>query len=474
VLSGHEGLVTQVAFSAANNLLASIAWDEIVRIWEPISGKQLIRLAGTFLQLSADGRRLAFKAGERLERWELVAPSEYSALRSYEALEGTWSADFSPDDRLLASAHSDGLRIWDLSNNKEIAHIDQTEDGDQLGYIRSVVFHPDGTKLITCGPGAEPTVPGKGGLYIWSIESGPGAMANALQVRKLRKIDLPKDAICEWAALSDKGRILVVADGGNGQVMLRDLNHPAEWTLLPATPLLPETPLFEFVATNPDGRWIAYVKRRKGIWVMDSGTNNSKQLEAGTGDLFAAFSPNGKGLVTGLNDYYHVWRVGSLEHPVHTLAGYHGIGGLAGALAFSPDGTMLAIVQSPSEVELVDTNKGWEKIVTLTSPDSSLISRLRFSPDGSHLAVVTAKAIYIWDLRAIRQQLAKMDLDWPLPAYPALPPERAVSAPARRSALKPLQRLNRHANGRDDRLQLLGDAAWVSQVGNDETSHAGQ
>src|SRR5262249_45332493 len=36
------------------------------------------------------------------------------------------------------------------------------------------------------------------------------------------------------------------------------------------------------------------------------------------------------------------------------------------------------------------------------------------------------------------------------------------------------QRLNRYANGRDDRLQLLGDAAWVSQVGNDETGHAGQ
>ena len=30
------------------------------------------------------------------------------------------------------------------------------------------------------------------------------------------------------------------------------------------------------------------------------------------------------------------------------------------------------------------------------------------------------------------------------------------------------QRLNRYANGRSDRLQLLQDAAWVGQVGNDE------
>src|SRR5262245_58265820 len=36
------------------------------------------------------------------------------------------------------------------------------------------------------------------------------------------------------------------------------------------------------------------------------------------------------------------------------------------------------------------------------------------------------------------------------------------------------QRLNRYTNGRDDRLQLLRDAARVSQVGNNEAGHAGQ
>ena len=88
----------------------------------------------------------------------------------------------------------------------------------------------------------------------------------------------------------------------------------------------------------------------------------------------------------------------------------------------------------------MDANNHWEKIVKLKSPDETVLMQgLKFSADGSQLAVVTdAHLIYIWNLPAIREQLAKMDLDWPLPAYPALPPERAVSAPARRSALKPL------------------------------------
>ena len=81
---------------------------------------------------------------------------------------------------------------------------------------------------------------------------------------------------------------------------------------------------------------------------------------------------------------------------------------------------MLAIVRSSSEVELVDANKGWEKIVTLKSPDPAILSWLEFSTDGSQLAVVTqAHVIYIWDLREIRRQLSGMNLDWELPPYPS-------------------------------------------------------
>jgi len=82
---------------------------------------------------------------------------------------------------------------------------------------------------------------------------------------------------------------------------------------------------------------------------------------------------------------------------------------------------MLAIARSSSQVELVNANKNWEKIVTLKSPDESAVMNwLKFSADGSQLAVVTqAHLIYIWDLRAIRGQLSGMNLDWELPPYPS-------------------------------------------------------
>jgi WD40 repeat protein len=276
-----------------------------------------------------------------------------------------------------------------------------------------VLFQPDGTNLITCGRGDD-DVPGSGGVYIWPIESQPGGIANALQVRRSRKIDLPKGARCDSATLDDKGRTLLVADGGKGQVMLRGLGHSAEWTVLPAVPKV------GFVATDRDDRWIAYGAWKEGIWALDLRTNNSIKLERSPASFFAVFSPNGKWLVTGSPDNYHVWEVGSWAKPVHDLSGSHGIAGLVGPLTFSPDGTMLAVARSSSEVELVDATKSWEEIVTLKSPDPEILNWLEFSADGSQLAVVTqGHLIYIWNLRAIREHLAEMDLDWELPPYPS-------------------------------------------------------
>ena len=47
------------------------------------------------------------------------------------------------------------------------------------------------------------------------------------------------------------------------------------------------------------------------------------------------------------------------------------------------------------------------------------VRRAAFSPDGSRLVVSTndGPAVHVWDLRAIRRDLADMGLDWDAPAY---------------------------------------------------------
>jgi WD40 repeat protein len=90
-------------------------------------------------------------------------------------------------------------------------------------------------------------------------------------------------------------------------------------------------------------------------------------------------------------------------------------------LAFSPDGTMLAVTPAPGAVRLLDVETA-EELATLES-GPILIAELCFSPDGSRLvAVGENRGMQMWDLRRARQRLAELSHDWERPLYrPAEP-----------------------------------------------------
>lgn len=76
---------------------------------------------------------------------------------------------------------------------------------------------------------------------------------------------------------------------------------------------------------------------------------------------------------------------------------------------------MLAIAPSQHQVLLFDfVNR--RELTTLTAPDAHTLSRLCFNHDGTELAASTDNhVVQLWDLRAIRRQLASIDLDWNIP-----------------------------------------------------------
>jgi tetratricopeptide (TPR) repeat protein len=85
--------------------------------------------------------------------------------------------------------------------------------------------------------------------------------------------------------------------------------------------------------------------------------------------------------------------------------------------AYTEDGRHMALIAS-------DTGR---ELASLTPQDSQTMSfPSGFSADGSELAAITSgHAIQIWNLQAIRRQLAEMGLDWEAPPYS----ERADPAP---------------------------------------------
>ena len=80
-----------------------------------------------------------------------------------------------------------------------------------------------------------------------------------------------------------------------------------------------------------------------------------------------------------------------------------------GAMAFSPDGLILALLRGRnSSVQLISI-PGGKELATLDTGQP-----LCFSHDGRFLATAgeDMQSVFVWDFRLIRQQLAALKLDW--------------------------------------------------------------
>src|SRR5262249_53515423 len=274
LLEGHHADVVGVAFSPTGNLLVSTSWDGTTRLWDPASGRQLVVASGAFAGFPFDGKHVVLEG----ELWELADAHECRSLYGHLGPgKGPWSANFSPDGRLLASASSDGVRLWDVAFGKEIAWLPV---GDSL----SVVFHPTGDSIFTSGAA---------GAYRIPIRR-PKEVARELHIGSPARLPLPEGWQPHTLALSADGRTLAISDYPHAQVLVSDLE--TQKILLRGTHGGTNN-----LAVTADGRWVA-----SGSWGLANGTVRIWDVAAGKlarelpgTAASAAFSPDGRQLVVG-------------------------------------------------------------------------------------------------------------------------------------------------------------------------------
>jgi WD40 repeat protein len=177
-------------------------------------------------------------------------------------------------------------------------------------------------------------------------------------------------------------------------------------------------PQFHDVAISPDGRWVASGNwHGSGATLWEAGSGRKIRSLPTAGSTSVAFSPDNAWLVTSTGEEYQFWRVGSWQ-PAHRLARVGG-GDYPGVMAFSAEGTLLALAHSRAVVRVVEPATGRE-LVTLDPTRFEEVYDLGFSPDGRQLAVASSTAgVRVWDLQLIRQRLGAMQLDWSPPLSPS-------------------------------------------------------
>jgi serine/threonine protein kinase/WD40 repeat protein/tetratricopeptide (TPR) repeat protein len=422
-LEGHSNNVTDMTFHPEGGLLASHSWDGTLRLWDPATGRPLLQLPLTVSdrpRFSPDGRWLVPALhGEQARLLEVTPSREYRTLvSSGGAGQGTYGlGDLSPDGRLLAVGMDEGARLWDLRSGREVAALPAGTIYVAFQGGREAAGAPHRTRALLTG--------GSEGLLRWPV-TRDDPEGNRLRLGPPQQLSPLRRA---WFARTSTGRILAAVNDEEGTAnRILDLETGTVRRELGAHPD------GEVHALSGDGRWAAssgWHSDRVRLW--DVGTGQMVHEWVLGKRAFVFFTPDSRVLVISRDDEFSFWDVATLQ-PLRRLA--RDIPQFPGHVAFSPEGTLMALEMAPGVMHLKEVASG-RTVARLEDPHRDRAGWQGFTPDGTQLVVVAihARAIHVWDLRAIRARLKDMNLDWDWPEFepagkrplvPADPPRVSV------------------------------------------------
>lgn len=293
VLEGHEGDVTDVAFSPDGTLVASSSMDGTIHLWQVSSGDLLLSIDGhedhvLSLDFSPDGRTIASGSDDRSLRLWQVANGELVWEVSNQLLGRVLKVTFSPDGTVVAAGgHLCYVELRTVRSG--ILRRTLAQPGCVAKRFGSVsywglAFSPDGSQLITgegrscCG----------GSLQLWQVE---GYLPPVL----LRGYNL---AIRD-VAFSPDAQQVAVAFAGSAYFWLLDLEQLQDPTVL-------EGHVFRVnsLAYAPQGEILASASRDATIRLWDVDLGETLYVLSGHKDGVTRvdFSPDGSLLASGSQD----------------------------------------------------------------------------------------------------------------------------------------------------------------------------
>ena len=230
------------------------------------------------------------------------------------------------------------------------------------GYINSVAFSPDGTKIVSGGNDCT--------VRVWDIKTrlqiGVPITGHASFVRSV--------------AFSQDGK-KIVSSSDDATIRIWDAETGAQI----GTPLTGHTSSVESVAFSPDGTKIVSGSMDKTIriWDTETGRQIGEPLTGHTSSVESvAFSSNGTKIVSGSWD--KTMRIWDSETGFPTVPPLTGHADGVQSVVFSPDGTKIASSSGDGTICIWDSETGFPTVPPLTGHADGVQSVV-FSPDSTKI-----------------------------------------------------------------------------------------
>jgi len=355
---GHKGWINEVAFSPDGKYMITGSQDNMAKLWEVSSGRELRTFKGhtdwiESVDFSPDGRHIVTGSRDKTARiWDAFSGQLIRQIRGYEQI--VFCVSFTPDGQYVAvSPNNNRTDLYEVSSGRRL----KTYSGhDYLKGSLCQAFSRDGKFLATGSYDKK--------VIIWDVQTGAIVQTFKDHTNTINSLDISPDA--KWAISSsgaEKAAILWEIQSGKPMWAVHD------------------TLGFYTVRFHPDGRSVltatSYTLRLfdlqtgKEIWSYDN---------PGSGYSCGAFSPNGHYLALG-RDNSQIQLIDATQ--VREIRAFEGKAAEITCLEKTSRGDLLAIGRSDGRVQIWDMGSG--RIISTMQADSKNVKALCFDKSAKTL-----------------------------------------------------------------------------------------
>jgi len=406
------------AFSPDGKTLATSSGyaESVVRLWDVASGRELRSLEGhrgyvQDLLFWLDGTKLASSSADQTIRvWDLQSGRSIAIFRGHK--DEVWRLALLPDSKTLVSGSKDGsVRLWDTTSiGRDHAYMRSPTrlrawcfDADSQSVLtvdrqgnvarwRGVGFQ-EMRPLFAIGPDSTASAFGTERFSLDRRFLATASTTGVVQVWDLQHSNL----LYQFSAHSgpvfpveflSQGTVLVVLHPNDGSL------H--EWDLVSGR----ETRSWQGVAQpsavafSPDQKLCVMFGYGGANLIRDmvTGRETSPKLDIGTTES-VVFSPNGRILAAAsFSSIARLWDTATLGEAAtlrRFLLGAHSV-------AFTPDGTRLAVSSTGRETIKLWDVESHQEVLTLETQESRFVFSA-FSPDGKVLGSLSMEGfLHLW------------------------------------------------------------------------------